>query len=263
LYETPLAVPNARRPGYLTSGGFRALIVVFLERPATWETASQLLAKAMAGDGTALLNMLLPDYDGNTAPDVDLARLAVSCLDAPRPRTRAEFPSPEMMADIALETIKNVSSHFGSSMSWGEPDGGCEFWPVEGPERFTGPWNHTLNNKILIVSNTADPVTPIASGKLVHSLLAESSALLVQNSPGHCSLALGSICTLRAVRNYFDSGALPSEGTVCETDEVPFPDAEDTMKTFADKSEEDIVLLRAVMGVRDVLHDISGRGIYM
>lgn len=171
LYEAPLAVPNARRPGYLTSGGFRgectaswmtyhdltqrlALIVVFLERPATWEIGSQLLAKAMAGDGTALLNMLLPIYDGNTAPDSDLARLAVSCLDAPRPKTRAEFPSPERMADIALETIKNVSSHFGSSMSWGEPDGGCEFWPVEGPERFTGPWNHTLNNKILIVSNT-------------------------------------------------------------------------------------------------------------
>lgn len=169
LYETPLPVPNARRPGYLTSGGFRgkrdkcssdhiltrpsALILVVLEQPAIWHFGSQLLAKAMAGDGTDLYNILLPNYD-LTAPDSDLARLAVSCLDTPRAKTQAEFPTPEMMADVALETIKNVSPHFGSSMSWGEPDGGCQFWPVEGPERFTGPWNHTLNNKILIISNT-------------------------------------------------------------------------------------------------------------
>jgi len=227
-----------------------------------WATGSRLLAEAMAGDGTGLLNMLLPEYD-LTAYDSDLSRLAVSCLDAPRQKTQAEFPTPEMMTDVALEAIKNVSPHFGSSMSWGEPDGGCEFWPVEGPERFTGPWNHTLNNKILIVSNTADPVTPIASGKLVHSLLANSSGLLVQNSPGHYSLALGSICTLKAVRNYFNTGEIPAEGTICETDEFPFPDPEDILKTFADKSEEDVALLRAAAGVRDVLYDISGvrRGI--
>ena len=130
-----------------------AILLVALERPATWGIRSKYLADAMAGDATELYNMLLPDYD-LTAPDGDLARLAVSCLDAPRTKVQAEFPTPEMMTDFALAAIRDVSPHFGSSMSWGEPDGGCQFWPVEGPERFTGPWNHTLNNKILIVSNT-------------------------------------------------------------------------------------------------------------
>ncbi|KLO10605.1 alpha/beta-hydrolase [Schizopora paradoxa] len=260
LYETPLPVPNARRPGYLTSGGFRALILVFLERPAIWGVGSKFLAEAMAGDGTALYNLLLPDYD-ITAPDSDLARLAVSCLDAPRSKTQAEFPTPEMMTDVALEAIRDVSPHFGASMSWGEPDGGCQFWPVEGPERFIGPWNHTLSNKILIISNTADPVTPIASGKLVHKLLADSSALLVQNSPGHCSLALGSLCTLKTVQKYYDSGELPSEGTICETDEVPFPDPLNGVSVFSDKSKDDVALLLAAMGIRDELHSMRGRHI--
>lgn len=120
-----------------------------------WVNGSRALADAMDGDGTELLNMLLPDYVNDlTAYDPDLSRLAVSCLDAPRQKTRANFPTPEIMTDAAIESIRDVSPHFGYSMSLGEPDGGCEFWPVEGPERFTGPWNHTLNNKILIVSNT-------------------------------------------------------------------------------------------------------------
>ncbi|KLO10606.1 hypothetical protein SCHPADRAFT_999478 [Schizopora paradoxa] len=236
LYENPLPVPNARRPGYLTSGGFRSILLVVLERPATWGIRSKYLADAMAGDATELYNMLLPDYD-LTAPDGDLARLAVSCLDAPRPKTQAEFPTPEMMTDAALAAIR------------------------DGPERFTGPWNHTLNNKILIVSNTADPVTPIASGKLVHKLLADSSALLVQNSPGHCSLAVGSLCTMKAFRKYYDSGELPPEGTICETDEPLFPDPDNDMHLFGDKTKEDAALLRAAMGIRDVLHGISGRRI--
>lgn len=78
----------------------------------------------------------------------------MSCLDAPRPAIEAEFPTPEELADVGLNDIKNLSRHFGMSMSVNEPDGGCEFWPVEEKKRFIGPWNNTLKNPILIVSNT-------------------------------------------------------------------------------------------------------------
>ena len=54
-------------------------------------------------------------------------------------------------------------------------------------------------------------------------------------------------------------GELPAEGTVCETDEHPFPDPEDTMSMFAGKSDEDIALLQAAQGVREVLYGIRGR----
>jgi hypothetical protein len=35
-------------------------------------------------------------------------------------------------------------------------DGGCEFWPTRGraPERFTGPFNASLEYPLLIIGNT-------------------------------------------------------------------------------------------------------------
>jgi hypothetical protein len=42
----------------------------------------------------------------------------------------------------------------------GQHDGGCEFWPKEAraPEKFTGPWNASLEYPLLIVSNTVSTV---------------------------------------------------------------------------------------------------------
>lgn len=129
-----------------------------MEGPALWPTTAQYVAQAMSGDGTNLLNFLLPKYVDMPLPDLsfsaDLSRLAVTCLDSPPPKDESEFPTAEGLADIGLETIRSVSRHFGMSVTLSEPDGGCQFWPVKGPERYTGPWNHTLKNPILIVSNT-------------------------------------------------------------------------------------------------------------
>jgi len=41
------------------------------------------------------------------------------------------------------------------------------------------------------------------------------SALLVQDTAGHNSLAEPLVCTLRRVREYFQTGDVPREGTVC------------------------------------------------
>ena len=49
--------------------------------------------------------------------------------------------------------MENVT-RFGLAVVTHEPDSGCEFWPVAPPERYLGPWNKTLANPILIVSNT-------------------------------------------------------------------------------------------------------------
>jgi len=254
LYENPLPVPNARRPGYLTSGGVRALTLIYMEVPRAWVRLSKMLAAAMAGDGTLILNNLLPVY-GASGPDLsfaeDLSRLAVTCLDSPPPEDDdSEFPTPELLADIGLGTIRDVSKHFGMSTTISEPDGGCQFWPVRGPERFTGPWNQTLKNPILIVSNTADPVTPIASGRLVNKLLSNSSRLLIQNSPGHGSTALTSLCTIKAIRAYYNDGVLPQNEFTCEAEEQPFSNK--SLLT-AELNEEDRRLLEAAEKISEAL----------
>lgn len=61
------------------------------------------------------------------------------------------------------------------------------------------------------------------------------------------------------MRNYYDNGELPAEGTICETDEHPFPNPdEDSTIMFAGKSDEDIELLEAVIGIRSTLYELFG-----
>lgn len=36
----------------------------------------------------------------------------------------------------------------------------CQRWPTRATERFTGPWNHTTKNPILVIGTNADPITP-------------------------------------------------------------------------------------------------------
>jgi hypothetical protein len=43
----------------------------------------------------------------------------------------------------------------------------------------------------------------------------------------HCSSAMTSLCTGKAIRAYFNDGELPPNGIVCPTDEVLFPPESD------------------------------------
>lgn len=104
------------------------------------------------------------------------------------------------------------------------------------------------------IGNTADPVTPGRYAKKMAKGFAGAVAL-IQDSPGHCSLAAPSNCTVSYVKQYFQTGALPEEGTVCPVDEVP----------FGEVGEEEGVLdletqkLRKQLGtVRKALHASSG-----
>lgn len=160
----PLQVPFGKRPGYLSSGAARgtslakflvslvlstpliALLTIFLDAPTAWPRGSHLFSEAMNGDGSGLFNMLQP----NISYSNDLTRLSVTCLDSPQD----SYLAAEDLADEGLRTLTEVSRHFGVSTGIMEPDGGCQFWPVKGPERFTGPWNATLKIPMLIVANT-------------------------------------------------------------------------------------------------------------
>ncbi|THG99485.1 hypothetical protein EW026_g2874 [Hermanssonia centrifuga] len=206
LYYEPLPVANSLNPGVLTSGRARVYLLAALQRPISWQQAASNIARAMAGDGSGMILQ--------QAPGRDLARSAVSCNDnepfAP--------PTHEAIIDETLDVFEDVSRLVFATITT-EPDAGCQYWPVTPPERFEGPWNHTLRNPML-----ADPVTPISSGKLVQELLGDSARLLVQDSPGHCSLAVPSYCTNSHLRAYFSNGTLPEPGTICPTDFPPFPE---------------------------------------
>ncbi|KAK6971968.1 Abhydrolase-4 domain-containing protein [Favolaschia claudopus] len=112
----------------------------------------------------------------------------------------------------------------------------CDLWPVRlsclgWPEYLKN--NNTLSFTtntsfpILVVSNTADPVTPHANGVKVSKGFA-GSVLLTQDSPGHCSVAAPSTCTFSHIAAYFVNGTLPAADTICpvDSDAELFPSAQ-------------------------------------
>ncbi|KAJ7624802.1 hypothetical protein FB45DRAFT_924242 [Roridomyces roridus] len=261
LAVTPLPVPFAIRPGYLTSGAARALLLMYLERPPQWSDSALAFGQAMAGNGTLLFNKLAtPRLPPSLTPEYDLVRLGVTCSDSPPPASPKEVPTPEDLAAEFIRTMQEVSPHFGASVSVGEPDGGCQYWPFagKGPERFVGPWNASLEWPMLIVSNTMDPITPIQSGMRINSLMPESSRIIIQDGPGHCSTAIPTLCTVKLVRGYY-AGTLPENGTMCDIEEYPFfPDRDADVSATANLglSAEDARLMRSVRAVGEILQDV-------
>lgn len=95
----------------------------------------------------------------------------------------------------------------------------CHRWPARAIERFTGPWNHTLKNPIIIIGNKADPATPFLDASRVAGWLGDSATLVEQDGFGHLSLAQKSSCTQKIISNFFLSGTHPSgDDTVCAID---------------------------------------------
>ncbi|KAJ6550847.1 hypothetical protein DFH09DRAFT_988697 [Mycena vulgaris] len=254
LAVTPLPVPFAFRPGLLTSGAARALLLMYLERPPQWSDSATALAQAMAGNGTMLFDKLATPRAPST-PHYDLVRLGVTCMDSPPPASRADMPSAEDLAAEFLRTMREVSPHFGASVSVGEPDGGCQYWPVRGPERFVGPWNATLEWPMLIVSNTMDPITPIESGLRINSLMLNSTRIIIQDGPGHCSTAIPTLCTTKLIRGYY-AGTLPENGTMCDTAYTFFPDPSEKDSTLVGLDAADRKLLDSARAVGELLQDL-------
>lgn len=95
----------------------------------------------------------------------------------------------------------------------------CHRWPARAVERFTGPWNNTLKNPIIIIGNKADPATPFLDASTVAGWLGDSATLVEQDGYGHLSLAEKSNCTQNIITNFFVNGVRPEgNGTICAID---------------------------------------------
>ena len=71
------------------------------------------------------------------------------------------------------------------------------------------------------------------------------SVVLQHDAEGHCSFTAPSICTAKAVRRYFQTGALPEPGTICEADMKPLLGERPSLKTD-EMSVADVELYEAL-----------------
>ncbi|SJL15399.1 uncharacterized protein ARMOST_18896 [Armillaria ostoyae] len=172
------------------------------------------LASLAAGDGSIIYEMQVTTYDPSLAYDNSWeVQIAVSCSDAPN--------NTDSVADLFAywDSIKGISIAADFLM---EQRIQCSGWKFHREGRFTGPVGGNTSYPILLIGNTADPVTPLSAAKKTSSAF-PGSVVLTQNSSGHTSAFASSECTHAYVQAYFQNGTLPKDGTVCEVESEMFP----------------------------------------
>ena len=97
----------------------------------------------------------------------------------------------------------------------------CASWRTPSADRYTGPWNASSPNPILVIGNRYDSRTAYANARSAARRLG-NAVLLTLDGYGHTSDQDPSVCLDRAVRHYLISTTPPRDGTVCEPDRQPF-----------------------------------------
>ncbi|KAJ7160611.1 alpha/beta-hydrolase [Mycena crocata] len=143
---------------------------------------------------------------------------------------------------------------------WGHWRIHCSGWKVHREGRFLGPVGANTSFPLLVIGNTADPVTPLAWAKKASALF-PGSVLLTQDSPGHMSLAAPSLCTHGHLQAYFRNGTLPALGTVCAVDAELFPRAATNTTVRITTMRKDSKLLDAVRAIGDVVRPMAAGGL--
>jgi len=144
---------------------------------------------------------------------------AIACSDA------APFTGGTEVVKKVQEGLQRDSRFGDLSMTMSAM---CSGWKIRSVERFSGALEGNTSHPILVIGNTADPVTPLASAKRMSKHF-PGSVVLTQNSTGHCSPSSPSTCTAKYIREYFRSGTLPEVGTVCQEDYPMFSEPDESL----------------------------------
>ncbi|CAO2656749.1 Nn.00g055520.m01.CDS01 [Neocucurbitaria sp. VM-36] len=221
LYHNPLVLSSSQGPEILTFSDVKLLIFGAVYQPMTaFGLIAELLAAVEAGKGEILNELSFAYRRGHV----------YQC-----PVNGSEYHGPKLMSPVAefailcgdgldqshvdidefaeyWDLLERISPTAGSI--WSMLRMRCASWKIRASYSFEGPFGANTSHPILFVSNTADPVTPLRSGRIMHSLF-PGSGILIGDSAGHCSVSTPNPCTLNHVRAYFQTGVLPPPETVC------------------------------------------------
>lgn len=224
LYSRPLPVISNTSIGLVTSFNYKVALYGTLYRPVSWPVFAAITADLLNGNGTSFLETFSP---ASTLSDSG-AGTAVLCTDA--------VPATNYTLASWKSYVQNMTSQsFIAGDSRALDTLPCRHWYSLPNERWTGDF-HTVSTSsdsqsnsekkwelevpILMIGNTYDPATPIASARrLVKEMGEGTNAVLVeQKSYGHCSISSVSSCTYDILLKYLLKGEVPEVGSVCEVD---------------------------------------------
>jgi len=118
--------------------------------------------------------------------------------------------------DVIVDITRDITPTFGAVWSLGYS---TYNWPVRSVERVPPYSPKKLKIPVLVIGNTADPITPFVSAKKTADLLGDNAFLVEQLGFGHTSLAQSSACTFGIMAGYFVNSTLPEGRSVqCPVD---------------------------------------------
>jgi pimeloyl-ACP methyl ester carboxylesterase len=213
LRRAPLRAPSAHPPGALTYGDVLVELFARLGHPDTWPQLAQELNQAADGDGSALATASRQLFRRFRASPTGDGFSGIWCADSPaRQRSRA-WPK-------VIDRLTRASRTRGPVLGWWAwaP---CASWRARSADRYTGPWNATTKNPILVMGIRFDPNTPFANARTVARRLG-NAVLLTQQGYGHGTYSDPSACVDAALGKYLVDLKPPARGTVCQSDREPF-----------------------------------------
>ncbi|ESK91337.1 alpha beta hydrolase fold family [Moniliophthora roreri MCA 2997] len=206
--------------GLVDYANLRDIIFSTLYSSYLWPAMATALADLEKGNGTTLAQLLGPPPPTPSPCDPPVfepnfieSLTAFVCNDG----------------DVVPSSLEHAEQHYQESLKvsgWGSLMAAmrikCSSWPSIPKNFFRGPITGNTSYPLLLIGNTADPVTPLANAHKV-SRGFPGSVVLQQDSPGHGSFTSApSLCTANVIRAYFVNGTLPEPGTVCPIDASPF-----------------------------------------
>ena len=245
LYHNPLPIISRQQPAIITYSDIKGLLFIALYSPIQiFPIVADVIARIEDGTFGADYtnqNELLAMAAGQGA------QMAIACGDGESQNgvTKQEFRQH-------IKNLEKLSPNLGEI--WAVLRLNCIHYKVRSHYRFTADWVGNTSHPIMEIGNTADPVTPGRYAKKMAKGF-EGAVALIQDSPGHCSLAAPSNCTVSYVRQYFQTGVLPKEGTVCPADDVPFGKADGEEEVLNVEAQK---MRRRQEAMRDALHAANG-----
>ncbi|EEU34243.1 uncharacterized protein NECHADRAFT_85518 [Fusarium vanettenii 77-13-4] len=190
----------------------KALLYGNLKYPETWQMMSRILDAMMKRD-SKLLEALGGDGGGGGSSMTKESHWGIRCSDMTGqtddvhdviPILNKRWDTNRFAADVIEDVVMR-----------------CSRWKLPAKERYEGDFKAKTKNSILVIGQTSDPITPMASARNLAGTL-EGSVLLEFDIPGHTILRRSSECVIKATAAYWSEGKLPKNNTVCKSDVKPF-----------------------------------------
>ncbi|KAF7342612.1 AB hydrolase-1 domain-containing protein [Mycena sanguinolenta] len=232
LIEAPIPVFTNISYGLFTYTYLRNVLFTALYQPyKQFPLMAQGLADLGTGNATILYQMAEDaPYEcprGSAPNDVEFdqndqeASIPTACGDGP------VYSDTVAQLRESYEIGAKLSSFWDMFGNWRLR---CAGWKVHRDGHFMGPIGANTSFPLLVIGNTADPVTPHLWAQRTSGYF-PGSALLTYDAPGHTSLTAVSSCVATHMRQYFQNGTLPAAGTVCSPDQELFPSSSSSNAT--------------------------------